>query len=297
MKIMITGAAGYLGGEILNQIANRTQHQLISVDNDAESLRTRAGFTMQHNNVTWYNADITDARQVAALPRPDMIVHLAAIVGYVLCGQTPELSRKTNITGTQIISDLDVPTIFLSTGSIYGEIGMNCIESTTPNPMTLYAETKLIGEGIVRHGSHVILRPATAYGLSLKVRHDLLVHTLSLDAVVKKKIELYQPNAMRSFYSIQKIAELIGYIIENYSKFENETINVGCHSGNVNKRQVVELIAEQCTFDLDLIQGKDLDTRDYHVDYTKLEQLWPGIDENFQEHVAKIVRYYQLWNK
>lgn len=297
MKILITGAMGYIGTELLYRLSKQTHSEIYAIDNDTDALKTRSGFFNRFENIHVLNIDITDAAQVKTLPKFDLIIHLAAIVGYISCGETPDLAKKTNIEGTKIICDLDTPIIFLSTGSVYGEIGDVCDESIDLNPQTLYAETKVEGENIVKNISHVILRPATAFGMSFKVRHDLLVHNLVIDAIKKKEIKLYQPEAMRSFYSVQKIAELLEYISFNFSKFDNKVMNVGCLSGNVRKKYITEIISKWCDFELEIIDGKDLDTRDYHVNYDILKQHWPNLDEDFDRQVEKIVRYYMTWNK
>ena len=297
MKILITGAMGYIGTELLYRLSSQTHTQIFAVDNDIAALRDRSGFFSRSPNIRVINADITNAAQVMALPKVDLIVHLAAVVGYIQCGQTPELAMKTNVDGTALLTQLGTPMIFLSTGSVYGEIGDVCKEDVDLNPQTLYAETKVMGETLVKQIPNVILRPATAFGMSFKVRHDLLVHNLTIDAIKNKRIRLYQPDAMRSFYSVQKIAELLEYIAFNFSKFDGKTMNVGCRAGNVKKKTIAEILLTYCDFDLEIIDGKDLDTRDYHVNYDLLESHWNQLDENFDLQVEKIVRYYKTWNK
>jgi nucleoside-diphosphate-sugar epimerase len=296
MKILITGALGYIGTELLYRLGKQTHSEIIAVDNNIDSIKSRLGFVLQYPNIKFINADITDYDQVQQLPKADIIVHLAAVVGYITCGETPELANLTNIVGTRNIASLNTPTIFLSTGSVYGKIGDTCDENVTLNPQTLYAETKVKGEEIIRQIQHTILRPATAFGLSFKVRHDLLVHNLMQDAIYKKHIKLYQPEARRSFYSVQKIAELIEYISFNYSKFDGVTFNVGCESGNVTKRSICNLISKHVTYELEIIDGEDLDSRDYNVKYEKLQNLWDNYNEDFESHIFKIAEYYKSWH-
>lgn len=297
MKILITGALGYIGTELLYRLSRRPDITVYAVDNDLTSIQSRLGFLLRFPNIHFINADIANIKDVKKLPKVDRIIHLAAIVGYISCGQTPELARLTNILGTHNIADLQTPTVFLSTGSVYGEIGSECDENTALNPQTLYAETKAEGERIIKNTRHVILRPATAFGLSFKVRHDLLVHTLIQDALNHNHIQLYQPAAMRSFYSVQKLAELCEYICDTFETFENNILNVGCKSGNIKKVDIVSLIQKYHNFSLEIIEGKDLDTRDYNVRYDKLKSLWKDYDENFSEKIESIIGYYKTWKK
>lgn len=286
---------GYIGTELLSRLCNQTHSTIYAVDNNVDSIKNRLGSFLRYPNIKFINADITDIEQVKELPKVDLIVHLAAIVGYIFCGNTPELARQTNIVGTQNIASLNTPIVFLSTGSVYGEIGHICDETVELNPQTLYAETKIQGEQIVRNVEHTILRPATAYGLSYKVRNDLLVHNLSRLAVSTGEIDLYQPSAMRSFYSVQKLAELVEYICFNFSKFNGITFNAGCESGNVTKLQVAQLISEYVNTDIIIREGKDQDSRDYNVNYELLRGLWENYEEDFTSHIEQIVGYYKSW--
>ena len=295
MKILVTGALGYIGTELLYRLGHRSDVTVYAVDNSIDAIKSRLGFIVRHPNIHFINADITDIAAVRQLPKVDRIVHLAAVVGYIHCGNTPELARLTNILGTYNIASLATPTIFLSTGSVYGKIGSECDESVDLHPQTLYAETKVEGECIIRSVPYTILRPATAFGLSFKVRHDLLVHTLAQDAIRHGKIKLYQPTAMRSFYSVGKLAELCEYACDNFHKFENNTFNVGCESGNVKKVDIANMIKQHAEFDLEVVDGEDLDTRDYNVRYEKLKSVWKGYDEDFPAKIQSVVGYYQQW--
>ena len=295
MKIILTGALGYIGCETLQRLVARPDITVYAVDNDSNAIRDRGAYFLRYPNIEIVNCDITDLSAVQQLPQADMIVHLAAIVGYQTCDQNPDLTYLTNVVGTQNISSLLLPMIFFSTGSVYGDIGSSCDESVTVNPQTTYAKTKYQAEEIARTTSSVIFRPATAFGLSFKTRHDLLIHNLSQQAVRSGHIDLYQPAAMRSFYSVQKLAELIEFACCNFTVFQNGTFNVGCHSGNVQKQDIINLIAKYANFTCDIVLGADADTRDYNVSYDKLKAVWPDYNETFSEHLANIVEYYKKW--
>tara|TARA_B110001454_G_C12667721_1_gene412312 strand:- start:230 stop:1126 length:897 start_codon:yes stop_codon:yes gene_type:complete len=297
MKILITGALGYIGTELLFRLANKKNIEIYAIDNSDKAIKTRLGFLLRYKNIHFINADVTIETQVLKLPKVDLIIHLAAIVGYNFCDETPDLARLTNILGTYNVVQLNTPIVFLSTGSVYGEIGKICNEDVKVNPKTLYAETKIQGEKIVQTIDHIIFRPATAFGLSFKVRHDLLCHNLSQDAVNTGKINLYQPDAKRSFYSVQKLAELCEYAIDNFSLMKNEIYNVGCKNGNVTKEQMVNIIKQEIEFELTIIDGKDKDTRDYNVEYNKLKHVWPNLEENFNEQLKLVIAYYKQWKQ
>lgn len=292
MKIMITGALGYLGTQLLSQLVD-TDVEIIAIDNSTEAISSRLGSFLYNTKFSFYNVNVTDTQRLNALPKVDLIVHLASVVGYISCNITPGLAHDTNVIGTENIANLNTPVIYLSSGSIYGEIGDVCNEETQINPKSLYAEHKVLGEKAVSRVSNVILRPATLFGCSYKIRDDLLVHTLIQDAVKTNYIDLYQPYARRSFYSVRKMASLLKYICENYSKFEGEVVNVGCETGNLTKRQLCEIISKYTNTDIRIVPGQDLDSRDYNIDYGKLKSLWSEYDENFELHIPQLVRFYE----
>lgn len=295
MKIILTGALGYIGCETLHRFTARPDITVYAVDNNKDAIRDRGAYFLRYPNIKIVNCDITDLSEVQQLPEADIIVHLAAIVGYQTCDQNFNLTHLTNVVGTQNVAGLGLPTIFFSTGSVYGNIGNSCDESVLVNPQTVYARTKYQAEEIVRTTNSIIFRPATAFGLSFKTRHDLLIHNLSQEAVRLGHIDLYQPGAMRSFYSVQKLAELIEFACCNFTAFQNGTFNVGCHSGNIKKQDIINLIATHVEFTCNIVPGADADTRDYNVSYDKLKAVWPDYNENFSDQLANIVEYYKKW--
>ena len=289
MKVLVTGCLGYIGCELLYKLAD-TDIEVIGIDNSCEAILSRLGFFSRYKNIKFIKYDICD--DLDQFKDVDLIIHLASVVGYITCGEQPEEAQRTNIDGTKNIVKLNKPTVFLSTGSVYGDIGQDCDENVTPRPQTLYSKTKLEGEEIVKTlPEYVIYRPATAYGLSFKVRHDLLIHNLCQDAVTNNYIELYQPNASRSFYSVQKLAELCKFSITNFSNLSNDTYNVGSEKGSITKRELVNMIQQHIDIKVDIVEGEDLDKRDYKVNYNKLKNKWSEIDETF--NVEQIINYYK----
>jgi nucleoside-diphosphate-sugar epimerase len=296
MKIILTGALGYIGCEALHRFSARPNLTIYAVDNDTQAIRDRGAYFLRFPNIKIINCDITDIEQVMQLPNADIIVHLASMVGYLQCNQNPKLTYNINVVGTQNIVNLATPTIFFSTGSVYGEIGSHCDEMVPVNPQTVYAKTKYQAEEIIKTIPNVIFRPATAFGLSFKTRHDLLVHDLARQAIKNKHIDLYQPTAMRSFYSVQKLAELIEFSCNNFFKFQNKIYNVGCHSGNIMKQDILKLLEQYVNFTHNIVNGEDADSRDYNVNYNKLKEIWSNYDENFSDSIPGIVEYYKNGN-
>ena len=291
MKLLLTGGLGYIGCETLLRFSQRPDITVYVVDNDQDGFKNRSAYFVRYSNIKFINADITKKNKY---PTVDLIIHLAASVGYTHSSLNPELTKNVNIDGTYRIAELCKPTIFFSTGSVYGSIGKDCNELVQVNPQSLYAETKYKAENIINQlDQHIIFRPATAMGLSIKTRHDLLVHDLSYTAIKKCHIDLYQPDALRSFYSVYKCAELIEFACDNFKLLNCNIYNVGCEKGNTTKQQLVNYIKQYTNFTVNAVDGSDADTRDYHVSYKKLSKIWPDINEDFTQYLAGIVEYYK----
>ncbi len=289
MRILITGCLGYIGTELLDLFKN-TNHEVIGLDNNKDLYERFAPSYIKDNNIKLLVKDICD--DISPYKDVDMIIHLAAVVGYVSCDNHPKEAHKTNIEGTKNVLALERPTIFLSSGSVYGKIGSECSETITPAPETLYSKTKVKGEKMVRKNSDwVILRPSTLYGLSKNMRHDLLIHNLMSDAIRDSEVHLYQPMARRSFCSVSCVANLLLYIVENYKKFNRTTLNVGTENLNLTKAQIVDEISKFVKFETKIIDNEDKDQRDYFVNYGELNNLYTGVKKNLD--ITDCIKYYK----
>ena len=283
MHILITGGCGYVGCELL-QILKNSNHKITVVDSD----QTRIDKYKNMFDAEFICEDINNLSHTNA----DIIIHFAAIVGYLLANNQPELTVQTNDKGTAKIASLGKPVIYYSTGSVYGTLGETCTEDSPINPLSLYSKTKYAGESHVKKIDHIIFRPATAIGPGINTRDDLLVHDLTIKAINDKYIDLYQPTVMRSFYSVKKLAELGLYAAENFDLMKNQSYNVGCESGNINKIDIVNNLAKTFDFELEVVAGQDADNRDYNVDYKKLAAVWPDYKYDFNEIMEEVKAYY-----
>ena len=289
MKILVTGALGYIGTQFIYNMRN-TQHHIVGFDNSQEAIDQRLAGALQYNkNFSFKKQDLLD--DLSEYKDVDMIVHLAAEVGYIACDDNPGQCMKTNVDGVKKIAELNRPTIFLSTGSVYGKLDQPCVETLDCNPATLYAKSKLQGEEMIKDITDwTILRPATAYGLSFKMRHDLLIHTLCRDAVKSGFIQLYQPKAQRTFYHVNDLANTICYIVDNFKQFNGGTFNIGAENLNITKEDIVKEIQKHIELKLEIVEDEDRDKRDYYVDYSKQNQFFKV---ESQLDIAGIIKYYQ----
>jgi nucleoside-diphosphate-sugar epimerase len=179
VKVLITGGAGYIGTSLIPQVLNEG-YQVTVFDNLIHGGNQLLPF-FNHPNFEFIKGDIRDVNQLKDVVKgKDIIIHLAAIVGFPACRMNPELATDVNVQGTiNLINVCDKNQIIFygSTGSNYGAVTEICTELTPLNPLSLYGETKTEAEQLLLERDNTIAyRFATAFGVSPRLRLDLLVN-------------------------------------------------------------------------------------------------------------------------
>ncbi|MEI7849410.1 MAG: NAD(P)-dependent oxidoreductase [Chloroflexota bacterium] len=283
--VVVTGGAGYIGSLLAAQLLQQG-HRVTVIDNllfGGESLMT----FLSHPNFHFARADVTEARSLRdSLPRnwphPDVIFHLAGIVGFPACQAVgKQAAWFYNVDATRNILDqaesLHVKRfVFTSTYSAYSASadGQPVTEESPLNPQSLYAETKIGAENILLPQGALVFRLATLYGISPRTRFDLVVNQFVLDAFIKRELLIYQRGYSRSFIHVLDVVNaLILSLDAPDEKIRGQVYNLGTANGNYTKDQIVQLIIKRLpeTF----IQYKDLtfggDVRDINVSFEKIQ--------------------------
>jgi nucleoside-diphosphate-sugar epimerase len=294
MRVLVTGGAGYVGS-VLTPMLLAAGHEVTVLD----TLRY-GGQGLLHcltqPGMRLIVGDIRDRASVEEAVRDcELVVHLAAIVGYPTCLKHPELARETNVGGTQILVDALGPEqsiVYSSTGSNYGQIDGICSEESPLNPISLYAQTKAAAEDIVMSsGRATALRFATAFGVSPRMRFDLLVNDFVRRALLEKQLIVYEGHFRRTFIHVRDIARSILFAIDNRAVMIGNIYNVGNESLNATKADIAEMIRARIPFYLHYSDsGRDPDVRDYHVSYAKIRNLGFEITRTLEDGITETMQ-------
>jgi nucleoside-diphosphate-sugar epimerase len=253
-----------------------------------------------HPSFEFQRGDIRDKNNVAdALKGVDAVIHLASIVGFPACRKYPQMSREVNVDGTQVLVDLapkELPIVFASTGSGYGKlIGELCTEITPLNPLSNYGKQKVETEKIFQdRGNVVIYRFATAFGVSPRLRLDLLINDFTFRAVKDRSLIVYEKHFMRTFIHVRDMARAFLFALNNFDKLKNEAYNVGDSRQNVSKEDICRMILRKVDYYLHFADvGTDLDQRNYTVSYDKIQRAGFTCDITIESGIDELIRASQ----
>ncbi len=303
-KILVTGCAGYVGSILLDQLLKEgySVRGLDYLRFGGQGLLNFFG----NRNFEFIKGDIRNKETVKkASDGVDAIIHLAAIVGFPACRKEPELSREVNVGGTQNVAEAasgKTPIFFASTGSAYGKIiEALCTEKTPLNPLSNYGRQKVEAEEIVKkNGEFVIFRFATAFGVSPRMRLDILPNDFVYRAVHEKNLVVYEKNFMRTFIHVRDMARSFLFALKNYDRMRGEIYNVGSNDMNYNKEDICLLIKNKVDYYLHFADvGHDFDQRDYQVSYDKIHNLdfKPAVSmEDGIDELIRAVETIEIYN-
>jgi len=283
MKVLITGGAGYLGSNLTRHLleAGYTVTVLDNLMYDQVTLLHLFG----NPKFQFELGDVRDKKLLQELVGlNDVIIPLAAIVGMPACKANPDLTIAVNYQQVADIIEVlrdDQKLILPNTNSQYGSSDSIITEESPFNPLSLYAKTKCDAENIMlANGNGVSLRLATVFGVSPRMRTDLLVNDFVYKSVVDGYLVLFEAHFKRNYIHVQDIARTFQFIIENYDKCKGQAFNVGLSTANLSKLELAEkikshipsLVIKQDDF------KEDFDKRNYIVSNEKLEALgWKPI--------------------
>ncbi len=301
-KVLITGGAGYLGS-VLTEVLLNKGYNVTVVDNLIYKQTSLAPFTY-NKNFKFILGDVTDNSILRPLVEShDVTIPLAAIVGMPACKANPELTIKVNYEQVKNITEWSTKNqmiIIPNTNSQYGSSSEIITEESPFKPLSLYAETKCDAEkSVLDSGNGIALRLATVFGMSYRMRMDLLVQDFVYKAINDGYLVLFESHFIRNYIHIRDIANTFLFMIENYDRCNNNAFNVGLSEANCTKLELAQAI-QKFVPDLVIVQNefkKDFDQRNYMVSNHKLESMGWKPQFSLEDGIQELIEGYKLITK
>jgi len=299
MRILVTGGAGYVGSVLVPHLLG-LGHRVRVLDNLRYGGRGLLP-CFAYPGFDFVKGSILDETALGlALQDIDAIVHLAALVGYPACKRDPRLAREVNLDGTRLLDQLrskDQPVLFASTGSNYGAVvGSLCTEDTLLNPLSDYGVTKTAAERhLLGAGNALCYRFATAFGVSNRMRFDLLINDFVYQAKINKDLILYERTFKRTFIHVRDMARAFAFALDHWAAMRDEVYNVGSDAMNYSKEEVALLIRKKVDYYLHFAEiGKDEDQRNYEVSYARIERKGFKTEIDMDTGLDELIRAVDL---
>lgn len=297
MRVLVTGGAGYVGCTLTPRLLEEG-HEAVIFDNLLYGGRGLLPF-FAHPRFRFIKGDVRDQAALReAVKDVDAIIHLAAIVGYPACKKDPRMAEDVNIGGTRnllAVRSKSQPILYASTGSNYGAYrGGLCTEETPLNPVSLYGVSKTEAEkNILAAGNAVSFRFATAFGVSNRMRLDLLINDFVYRALKERSLILYEKEFKRTFIHVRDMANSFLFCLRSFGRMKDEIFNVGSEKLNYSKEEIALKIREKIPFYLHFADvGKDEDERNYEVSYEKIRRLGLEVTVDLDQGVDELIRAY-----
>lgn len=300
-RILVTGAAGYIGS-ILVPALLRQGHRVVALDAFMYGQATLLDCCFDRN-LTIVRGDARNRELLKKhVSQADVVIPLACLVSAPLCDQRPAEARAINLDAVKMLADMtsrEQWIVFPTTNSGYGvgQKDMYCTEESPLQPVSLYGRLKVELEQYLLQSGHALsLRLATAFGISPRMRLDLLVNDFTYRAVTDRFIVLFEAHFKRNFIHVRDIAAAFIHALDHFEAMRNQAYNVGLSDANLSKLELCLEIKKQvpdfCIMESPI--GADPDQRNYIVSNAKIEQTGFRPRVSLPEGIADLIKGYQV---
>lgn len=299
-KILITGGAGFLGSMITTSLVKKGF--IVTVIDNLYFKKNFINHLKSYKNFKFVNANIISSKvQKKYFKNQDLIIPLAALVGAPLCDKKKKLAENLNY---KVICDMvkilhkDQKIIYPNTNSGYGIGKKNkfCTEKSPLRPISLYGRTKVKAEKcVMKHNNSISFRLATVFGVSYRMRSDLLVNNFVDTAIKEKHLKIFEPYFFRNFIHIKDIVRAFEFSIKNFDNLKNNIYNLGLSTANISKIQLARKIKKFLpSTKISIIKNfKDPDKRDYIVSNLKIEKKGFKATYSIDKGIKELIIYFK----
>lgn len=300
-KILVTGGAGYIGSILVPELLNQG-HEVTVIDNFMYKQNSLSHVCYQQN-FKIVKGDIRLKADMQPLVKSaDIIIPLAALVGAPLCKADPMTASSVNhdaiVMMLQLVSreqKIYMPT----TNSAYGSGDENnfCTEESPLKPISQYAQEKIkIENELMQHPNAVSLRLATVFGMSPRMRTDLLVNDFTYRAVYDNYVVLFEGHFKRNYIHVRDVCRAFQHVLQNHEHMKGQIYNVGLSEANISKQGLCEKIKQYIPsfVYVEAPLKKDPDQRNYIVSNEKIEKTGFKPQYSLDQGIAELIKGYAM---
>jgi nucleoside-diphosphate-sugar epimerase len=300
-KILVTGGAGYLGSTMVPELLN-AGHKVTVLDNFMFGQNSLA-HVCYHPNFSVVRGDIRIEQTMRSLLKnADIVIPLAALVGAPLCNKDPIGATTTNHDAIFMMLKFlskDQVVLMPTTNSAYGTGDENnfCTEESPLRPISQYAIEKVeIEKAFMQHPNAVSFRLATVFGMSPRMRIDLLVNDFTYRAVHDRFVVLFESQFKRNYIHVRDVARVFLHAINNHARMKGQIYNVGLSDANVSKKELCQAIQKHLPefIFLEAPVGKDPDQRNYIVSNAKIEATGYKPSYSLDFGIQELIKGYTM---
>jgi len=301
LNILVTGGAGYLGSTMVPELLN-AGHKVTVLDNFMFNQNSLAhichslNFCVVHGDIRLENT------MRPLMKNADIIIPLAALVGAPLCGKDPVGATTVNHDAIMMMLRLlskDQIVLMPTTNSAYGSGDESnfCTEESPLRPISQYAIEKVeIEKAFMQHPNAISFRLATVFGMSPRMRIDLLVNDFTYRAVYDRFVVLFESQFKRNYIHVRDVTRVFLHAINHYGKMKGQIYNVGLTEANVSKKELCQAIQKnlpEFVF-LEAPVGKDPDQRNYIVSNEKIEAAGFKSMYSLEHGIRELIKGYTM---
>lgn len=301
MKVLITGGAGYIGSIIVPRML-MNGYEVIVLDNFMYNQNSLLECCADKKfNIV--RGDVRDGNLISKIMKNvDVIFPLACLTGAPLCKKDPIAAQTIIVDAIKMMlkfKSKDQIIIFPNTNSGYGigKEGKHCTEETPINPISLYGKLKCEAEKLILDsGNAITFRLATAFGVSPRMRLDLLVNDFTYRAFFDRFVVLFEAHFNRNYIHVRDVAKAFMHGLDNFEKMKNQTYNLGLSDANLSKLDLCNEIKKQIPnfYFVEAAVGEDPDKRDYIVSNEKIEGMGYKTDVSIQAGIMELIKSFQI---
>lgn len=296
MNILITGGAGYKGVLLTKELLT-AGHKVTILDNFMYGYDSILHLIV-NKNLTINKIDIRNIKP-SNISSFDVIFHLAGISGMPACANNPHSAESINVDSVKKMVGMmskDQILINASTTSMYGYSETICDESSEIHPVSIYGKTKHESEKIIQSRENSCsLRFATVFGVSPKMRNDLMVNDFIYKSIVDRSIILFAGDTKRTFIHIKDAIDAYVFTLNNFNIMKGNVYNVGDESMNLSKKDISNTIKKYVDFEIIESGLSDLDKRNFEISFQKIKNIGYSIYHNLDDGIADLVKLYSFY--